>query len=98
MRSSRSRRLMKANHQQVLRRLKIIQGQVGGLIGMVEEDRYCLEISNQILACLQSLKEVNRLVLSAHLDHCLKEAMAEGPEAAEEKLKEINQLLQKLSR
>ena len=58
---------MHANQDAILRRLKIVRGQVEGLIHMVEEDRYCIDVSTQLMAASQALRSINRDVLSEHL-------------------------------
>ena len=62
---------MKADHAQVERLLKTARGQIDGILRMVEEDRYCIDISNQLLATQSILKKTNRMVLKAHLDSCV---------------------------
>ena len=86
---------MKADHEKVSRQLKIARGQLDGLLKMVEDDAYCVDVSNQLLATIALLKRVNSIVLSAHLEHCVKEAST--TEEAEEKIKEIQQLLLRMS-
>ncbi|MBO5529643.1 MAG: metal-sensing transcriptional repressor [Bacilli bacterium] len=85
---------MKANHDKVLRQLKIARGQLDGLVKMVEEDAYCIDISNQLMATTALLKKVNALVLSAHLDHCVKET--KGEEEINQKIAEIQSILLRL--
>ena len=67
---------MKADHAQVNRLLKTARGQIDGILKMVEEDRYCLDISSQIMAAQSILKKANRMVLRAHMDCCVREAVA----------------------
>lgn len=86
---------MKADHEKVTRQLKIAKGQIDGLLRMVEEDAYCIDVSNQLLATASLLKRVNAIVLSAHLEHCVKEAKTE--EEATKKIAEIQALLLRLS-
>ena len=66
---------MKADHAQVSRQLKIARGQLDGLLKMVEEDAYCVDVSTQLLATIALLKRVNSIVLSAHLEHCVKKRL-----------------------
>lgn len=87
---------MKADHAQVLRLLKTARGQLDGIIRMVEEDRYCIDISNQLMATQSLLGKVNNQVLQAHVSCCVKEAVESGD--PEEKLEEIATLLEKLIR
>lgn len=65
---------MQADKQKVLRLLKTARGQLDGIIRMVEEDRYCLDISQQLMAAEAMLNRTNKEVLSAHLKHCVQEA------------------------
>jgi len=86
---------MQADHKAVTRLLKTARGQIDGILKMVEEDRYCLDVSNQLMATQSILKKANRMVLKAHVDCCVREAVAGGdPEA---KLEELAKLLDKLA-
>ena len=86
---------MKADHAQITRLLKTARGQIDGILKMVEEDRYCLEVSSQIMAAQSILKKANREVLKAHMNSCVREAVDSGP--PEEKLAELALLLDKLA-
>lgn len=87
---------MRADKEKTLRLLKTARGQIEGLIRMVEEDRYCVDISNQLLASQAILKSINRDVLKAHLTGCVREAMA--GDQAEKKIEEIVELVDKLGK
>ena len=87
---------MRADHKTVLRLLKTARGQLDGILSMVEENRYCIDISNQILATQSILSKVNREILKAHMKGCVKEAFEQGN--AEQKIEEITALLEKLGR
>ena len=86
---------MKADHAQITRLLKTARGQIDGILKMVEEDRYCLEVSSQIMAAQSILKKANREVLKAHMNSCVREAVDSG--TPEEKLAELALLLDKLA-
>ena len=86
---------MKADHGQIQRLLKTARGQIDGILRMVEEDRYCLDVSNQLLATQSILKKANRMVLTAHMDCCVRQAVQSGD--PEEKLAELTALLDKLT-
>ena len=86
---------MKADHAQVTRLLKTARGQIDGILKMVEEDRYCLEVSSQIMAAQSILKKANRMVLRSHMDCCVREAVSSGEPDA--KLAELAALLDKLA-
>ena len=85
---------MKANRAQVTQLLKTARGQIDGILAMVEEDRYCIDISNQIMAARSVLNKANRLVLRAHMDSCVCQAVQQGD--AEQKLEELASVLDKL--
>ena len=65
---------MMADQKTVLRQLKTARGQIDGIIKMVEEDRYCMDISQQVTAADALLRRVNKEILSAHLKHCVENA------------------------
>ncbi|NMW84375.1 metal-sensing transcriptional repressor [Peptoniphilus sp. AGMB00490] len=89
---------MRAERDVQLRKLKTVRGQIEGLIKMVEEDRYCLDISNQLMASISILKNINKDVLTAHLKGCVKESYGKSEEEIEEKIEEINSIINKLSK
>ena len=66
---------MKADHTQVTRLLKTARGQIDGILKMIDEDRYCLDVSHQLMSTQSILKKANRMVLKAHMDCCVREAV-----------------------
>lgn len=84
---------MKGDKITTKRLLNTARGQIDGIIKMVEENRYCIDISNQIMACQAILTKVNREVLRAHIEHCVMDACGEQ---GKEKIAEIAQVLDKL--
>lgn len=87
---------MKANKTEVSTLLKTARGQIDGILKMVEEDRYCIDISNQVLATVSILNKTNKAIIKAHLGSCVRQAVADGND--QEKIDEILALLDKLSR
>ncbi len=85
---------MQADSKKVLRLLKTVRGQIDGIIRMVEEDRYCVDISQQLMASQSLLRRVNKEVLTAHLKGCLKSASTE--EEMDQKIDELVGMLDKL--
>ena len=69
---------MMADQKTVLRLLKTARGQMDGIIKMVEEDRYCIDISTQVMAAEAMLNRANQEILAAHLKHCVKTASTEA--------------------
>lgn len=87
---------MRSDREKVTRLLKTARGQIDGLMRMVEEDRYCVDISNQILATQAILRNVNSQILHDHIDHCVREAVEKDD--AEEKITEIMTIIDKLTK
>jgi len=87
---------MRADQQKVVRLLKTARGQIDGLLRMVEEDRYCIDIANQLLATEALLRTTNRLVLRGHMEGCLREAIEQGD--ADAKIEEMMGIINRLSR
>lgn len=85
---------MQADPKKVLRLLKTARGQIDGIIKMVEADRYCIDISQQLMATEALLNTVNREVLTAHLKSCVSEAQC--PEERDQRIDELVALLQKI--
>jgi DNA-binding FrmR family transcriptional regulator len=56
-------------------RLSRVQGQIGGVLKMVEADRYCVDILNQTSAIVSAIRNVENLVLENHLNTCVADAM-----------------------
>lgn len=84
---------MKADHKQVKKLLNMAKGQIEGIINMVDDDRYCMDISTQLLATEAILKKTNKIVLSAHLQSCIKDTLtAEGAEKIDEIMAMISKL------
>ena len=73
-----------------------ITGQVQGVARMVEEDRYCIDILNQINAIRAALEGVSMILLEDHTRHCIAEAVEAGQ--GEEHIKELIQVLKKYSK
>lgn len=88
---------MKADRKRIERLLKTARGQMDGILKMVEEGQYCIDISNQLMACQAVLGRANREILRAHMESCVKEALQSGEEAeASQKIEELVEVLDKL--
>jgi DNA-binding FrmR family transcriptional regulator len=81
-----------------LRRLRRIEGQVRGLQRMIEEDKYCIDILTQVSAATKALQSVALGLLEVHLSHCVTEAVAEGGDAAADKVREASDAIARLVR
>ena len=85
---------MKADKTKVMRLLKTARGQVDGIIKMVEDDRYCVDISYQLLAAQSLLKKVNKEIIGAHMKHCVHDAINNGD--ADKKIDEMISVIDEL--
>lgn len=85
---------MVADKKQVGLLLKTARGQLDAVIKMVEDDRYCIDISHQLMAVEALLNNANRRVLTAHLKHCVNNARTE--EDRNEKVDELVKLMGKI--
>ena len=83
-----------ADQKKVLRLLKTARGQMDGIIKMVEEDRYCIDIATQVMAAEAMLNRVNQEILTAHLKHCVNTAHTQ--EEREKKIDELVDMLGKI--
>ena len=72
----------------VLKRLLRIEGQVRGISGMVEDDRYCIEVLDQISAVTRAMQSVALALLDDHMAHCVVNAVEAGGEEKDAKLAE----------
>lgn len=86
---------MTPERKKALQNLKTAKGQLEGIIKMIEDDRYCIDISNQIMATQAILKRANKEIIGAHMQHCVHDAI--GSQDADQKIEEmmdvINQLM-----
>lgn len=87
---------MKADKVKINSLLKTAAGQIEGISKMVEENRYCIDISNQILAVQSILRKANKEIIKAHMEMCVKQAFEEGNER--EKIDEVISLIDKISK
>ncbi|MDX2377576.1 metal-sensitive transcriptional regulator [Microbacterium sp. LRZ72] len=85
------------NKDDLLRRLSRAEGQVRGIARIVEIDEYCIDILPQVSAATSALETVALSLLADHLSHCVAEAAAEGGPVAEEKIREANEAIARLS-
>ena len=80
--------------EKLKRLLKTAGGQIEGIIKMIDEKKYCIDISNQIMACQAVLAKVNKEVLNDKLHSCVISSIMNKD--ADEKMDEISKLLDKL--
>ena len=84
------------NKDDLLRRLRRVEGQVRGIAQMVEDDRYCIDVLTQVSAVTKALQSVALGMFDDHLRHCVAEAVSAGGPDAERKLTEATAAVERL--
>jgi DNA-binding FrmR family transcriptional regulator len=88
-----------ADNKSLLNRTKRIEGQIRGITGMLESQKYCVEILTQIKAARSALKSLELEILENHMNHCVRDAISSGTEdEAQLKVDEIMHLLRRSSK
>ena len=91
--------MMPHHDPKLLDRLARIQGQVGGIARMIEDDRYCIDILTQLQAVKSALKKVEDELLKSHSNHCVAHAIKSGDvKDARKKFAELVDLFSKTAR
>jgi DNA-binding FrmR family transcriptional regulator len=86
------------NKDQVLARLKRVEGQVRGIARMVEDDTYCIDVLTQVAAVTKALQAVSLGLLEDHMAHCVVDAARAGDEEAGAKVREAAEAIARLVR
>ena len=84
---------MHANKDNINRLLNTAKGQINGVQKMIENNEYCIDIVNQLMATIAILKKTNNEILDAHLHHCVLNAKTN--EELEVKMDEVSDILRK---
>jgi DNA-binding FrmR family transcriptional regulator len=82
----------------ILRRLARIEGQIGGLRRMVEEEAYCVDVLTQVAAVTRALEGVSLKLLADHTNHCVRDAVESGGAEANEKIDELMGAVERFAR
>ena len=83
---------MNPSKQKLIRRLKIIEGQVRGLQNMIEQDTYCIDVITQTSAIKQALSGIEDVLMENHLNTCVVTQIKKGKESTA--IKEILKVYQ----
>jgi DNA-binding FrmR family transcriptional regulator len=78
---------------EVVNTLKTARGQLDGILKMIDDERYCIDISKQIFAVQSLLKKANMKILKDHMHSCVADAVNDG--SGDEKIEEIIYILEK---
>jgi DNA-binding FrmR family transcriptional regulator len=80
------------SHPEILKRLKRAQGHLKSIIEMLENDRDCLDVAQQLQAVEKAVTNAKKVLVHDHIDHCLKQAVKKGPGNAEETVRQFKEI------
>ena len=86
--------IKEGDKEKLRNRLRRIEGQVRGVQRMIEEEKYCVDVLTQISSYIAASEKVAALVLRDHMDHCVREAVADGSKA-DEKIEELAEAVER---
>ncbi len=78
-------------HEGAMKLLKTARGQINAVINMIESDRYCVDISTQLLAAVSLLKKANTSIINKHMETCVRAAIEDGN--VDGKLEELKRIM-----
>lgn len=81
-----------AAHPDVLKRLKRAQGHLKSIIAMLEEERGCLEIAQQLQAVEKAITNAKKTLVHDHIDHCLEHTVRDGSISADDAISEFKEI------
>ena len=76
-------------HTDIIKRLKRAEGHLRSIIAMIETDRDCVDVAQQLQAVESAVANAKRVLVQDHIDHCLTEAVREGVKSPEDTLREF---------
>ena len=79
-------------HPDVVKRLKRASGHLQNVIAMIEDERACVDIAQQLHAVERAISAAKKLVIHDHLDHCLEEVVGAGPAATRSSIAEFKDI------
>ena len=80
------------SHPEIIKRLKRAEGHLKSIIKMLEENRNCLEIAQQLQAVEKAVANAKKTLVHDHIDHCLEHAVNDDKLSAEETIKEFKEI------
>ncbi|MDE2428360.1 MAG: metal-sensing transcriptional repressor [Burkholderiales bacterium] len=78
-----------ASHPEIIKRLKRAGGHLKSIITMLEEERNCLDIAQQLQAVESAISNAKKTLVHDHIDHCLEHAVREGTQSADDTIREF---------
>lgn len=79
-------------HPEVIKRLKRAQGHLSSILAMLEEDRGCLEIAQQLQAVEKAIGSAKKTLVHDHIDHCLETSVRKGTRGSNSTIREFKEI------
>ncbi|MEN9660019.1 MAG: hypothetical protein RL571_3484 [Pseudomonadota bacterium] len=77
------------SHPDIIKRLKRAHGHLASVITMLEQERACLEIAQQLQAVESAVANAKKILVHDHIDHCLEHAVRDGIQSADDTIREF---------
>ncbi|MBN8448640.1 MAG: metal-sensing transcriptional repressor [Candidatus Accumulibacter necessarius] len=81
-----------ASHPEIIKRLKRAEGHLKSILSMLEDDRPCLEIAQQLQAVERAVASAKKALVHDHIDHCLDHAVRDGSRSPDDTIREFKEL------
>ena len=81
-----------ASHPEIIKRLRRAEGHLKSILSMLEDDRPCLEIAQQLQAVERAVASAKKALVHDHIDHCLDHAVRDGSRSPDETIREFKEL------
>lgn len=78
-----------SSHPDIIKRLKRAEGHLKSIITMLEDERGCLDVAQQLQAVESAISSAKKVLVHDHIDHCLEHAVRHGTQSADESIKEF---------
>jgi len=82
------------SHRSQLTRLKRAEGQLRGVMRLIDEGKYCIDILNQLKAVQKALSSIEANILEAHIENCVAQAIS-SPDDAQRKIAELTKIIKR---
>ena len=82
------------NHSPQITRLKRAEGQLRGVVRLIDEGKYCIDILNQLKAVQKALASVEANILETHIENCVAQAIS-SPDDARQKIVELTKIIKR---
>jgi DNA-binding FrmR family transcriptional regulator len=82
------------SHSSQINRLKRVEGQLRGVMRLIDEGKYCIDVLNQLKAVQKALASVEANILKTHIENCVAQAIS-SPDEAQQKIAELTKIIKR---